>query len=244
MRFRDSLGAFATTILVWGIASSSTLAFDGSPIGDLHWRLIGPFRGGRAIAVAGVPGQPEKFYFGAVGGGVWESENAGRTWTPIFDGISVASIGAIAVASSDPNVIYVGTGEADMRSDIQQGSGMYKSTDAGKTWASIGLTDSRQIGRILVDPKDANTVYVAAMGHQYGPNTERGVFKSTDGGKTWITSLWTLVTRTSFSPVCGKPGVRHGTSILPVMARAADYTSRQTGAKLGSTSLDMGFQRS
>jgi photosystem II stability/assembly factor-like uncharacterized protein len=162
---------------------------DPSTFGGLRYRLLGPFRGGRALAVTGVPGQPEKYYFGAVGGGVWESDNAGRTWKPIFDGQPTASIGAMAVAPSDPNVIYVGTGEADMRSDIQQGDGMYRSLDAGKTWQHIGLIDSRQIGKILVDLKDAQTVYVAALGHQYGPNDERGVFKSTDGGASWTKVL-------------------------------------------------------
>jgi len=156
----------------------------------LKYRLIGPFRGGRALAVAGVPGKPEKFYFGAVGGGVWETENAGRTWTPIFDKEPVASIGWIAVAPSDANVIYVGTGEADMRNDIQQGVGMYKSLDAGKTWTHIGLEDTRQIGKILIDPKDPNTVYVAALGHPYGPNEQRGVFKTTDGGSSWQNVLY------------------------------------------------------
>jgi photosystem II stability/assembly factor-like uncharacterized protein len=175
---------------VFTACPASAQTYPASALGALHWRLIGPFRGGRAIAVTGVPGQPEKFYFGSVGGGVWESDNAGRTWSPIFDGVSVASIGAIAVAPSDTNVIYVGTGEADMRSDIQHGDGMYKSTDAGKTWSHIGLTDSNQIGKIAVDPKDANVVYVAALGHQYGPNAERGVFKSVDGGKTWSKVLY------------------------------------------------------
>jgi len=163
---------------------------DSALFGGLHWRLIGPFRGGRALAVTGVPGSPEKFYFGSVGGGVWETDNAGRTWTPIFDSQPVASIGWIAVAPSDPNVIYVGSGEADMRADIQQGDGMYKSTDGGKSWTHIGLDDTRQIGKILIDPKDPNVVYVAALGHQYGPNTERGVFKTTDGGKKWTKSLY------------------------------------------------------
>jgi photosystem II stability/assembly factor-like uncharacterized protein len=161
-----------------------------SLFGGLRYRLLGPFRGGRAIAVTGVPGDLEKFYFGAVGGGVWETANAGRTWKPIFDAEPTASIGAIAVAPSDPNVIYVGSGEADMRSDIQQGDGMYKSVDAGKTWTHIGLEDSRQIGKIVVDPKNPNLVYVAALGHQYGENEERGVFKSEDGGATWQKVLY------------------------------------------------------
>ena len=147
--------------------------------------MIGPFRGGRALAVTGVRGQPDVYYFGSVGGGVWKTNDSGRTWNPIFDGQPVASIGAIAVAASNSNVIYVGSGEADMRSSISMGNGMYKSTDAGKTWARIGLEDSRQIARIVIDPNDPDTVYVAALGHAYGPNKERGVFKSTDGGRTW-----------------------------------------------------------
>jgi len=137
------------------------------------------------LAVTGVRGQPEIFYFGSVGGGVWKTNDAGRTWKPVFDSQSIASIGAIAVAPSDSKVIYVGSGEADMRSSISYGNGMYKSADGGKTWAHIGLEDSRQIGRILVDPRDANKVFVAALGHAYGPNQERGVFRSRDGGKSW-----------------------------------------------------------
>jgi photosystem II stability/assembly factor-like uncharacterized protein len=153
--------------------------------GDLHWRLLGPFRGGRVLTVAGVPGQPQHFYFGAVNGGVWETHDAGRTWQPIFDDMPVGSIGALAVAPSDPNVLYVGTGEADMRSDIAQGDGMYRSADGGRHWTKIGLSDSQQIGRVLVDPRDANTVFVAALGHPYGPNPERGVFRTRDGGAHW-----------------------------------------------------------
>jgi len=164
--------------------------YDENLLAGLQWRNIGPLRGGRAIAVTGVPGRPERFYFGAVGGGVWQTDNAGRTWTPIGDALPVASIGAIAVAPSDADVLYVGTGEADMRSDIQHGNGMYKSIDAGKTWTHIGLDDTRQIGNIVVDPSNANIVYVAALGHQYGPNTQRGVFKSIDGGKTWSRVLY------------------------------------------------------
>ncbi|HEX6464840.1 MAG TPA: hypothetical protein VFZ98_10315, partial [Vicinamibacterales bacterium] len=158
--------------------------------GGLKWRMVGPFRGGRVNAVTGVAGQPNTFYFGSVGGGVWKSMNAGRTWTPIFDGQNVASIGAIAVAPSNPQVIYVGTGEADMRDSIQFGDGMYKSTDAGRTWNHIGLETTRQIGRVLVHPRDPNTVYVAALGHVYGAHADRGVYKSTDGGATWQKVLY------------------------------------------------------
>ena len=163
---------------------------DPSLFSGLRWRMIGPFRGGRSNAVTGVPGQPNHFYFGSVGGGVWESFNSGETWTPIFDSQPVQSIGAIAVAPSDVKVIYVGTGEADMRSQISYGNGMYKSTDAGKTWTHIGLDATRQIGRIIVDPHDANLVYVAALGHVYGPNEERGVYRSSDGGATWQKILY------------------------------------------------------
>lgn len=163
---------------------------DTSYAGALQWRMIGPFRGGRALAVSGVQGQPEHFYFGAVDGGVWESFDAGRTWNPIFDAQPVGSIGAIAVAPSDPQTMYVGTGEADMRSDIAHGNGLYKSIDGGKTWSHVGLDDTRQIGAIAVDPRDANVAYVAALGHQYGPNDQRGIFKTTDGGKSWDKVLY------------------------------------------------------
>ncbi len=151
----------------------------------LEWRNIGPFRGGRVIAVAGVPGDVATYYFGSVGGGVWKTSNAGTTWNPIFDGQPIASIGAIAVAPSDPRVVYAGSGEADMRSQIGFGDGVYKSTDSGKTWRNMGLRDTRQIAKIVVDPRDPNLLFVAALGHAYGPNAERGVFRTTDGGEHW-----------------------------------------------------------
>lgn len=157
---------------------------------ELQWRSIGPFRGGRALAVTGVSGQPDRFYFGAVDGGVWETRNAGRTWNPIFDNEPVASIGAIAVAPSAPNTIYVGTGESDMRSDIAAGDGMYVSHDAGRTWTHIGLAHTRHIAQIVIDPHDPNTLYVAALGHAYTANAQRGVFKSTNGGATWTKILY------------------------------------------------------
>jgi photosystem II stability/assembly factor-like uncharacterized protein len=159
--------------------------YDPSLFSDMRWRMIGPTRGGRALTATGVRGQSSTYYFGAVGGGVWKTTDAGRVWTPIFDHEPIASIGAVAVAPSDPNVIYVGSGEADMRSDISYGNGMYKSTDAGATWTQIGLEDSWQIGRILIDPNNPEVVFVAALGHAYAPNDQRGVFRSTDGGKTW-----------------------------------------------------------
>jgi photosystem II stability/assembly factor-like uncharacterized protein len=162
---------------------------DRKTLGGLSWRLVGPYRGGRVEAVAGVPGTTI-FYFGAVAGGVWKSEDAGQSWNPIFDGQPIASIGAIAIAPSDPNVIYVGTGEPCLRGDISYGNGVYKSTDGGKTWTHLGLDDTRHIAKILVDPHDPNLVLVAAIGHAYGPNPERGVFRSTDGGKTWQKALY------------------------------------------------------
>ena len=157
---------------------------------SLHWRLIGPFRGGRSLAAVGVPGHPALYYFGAVGGGVWKSTDAGNTWRPIFDAAPIASIGALAVAPSNPNIIYVGTGEADMRSDISFGDGVWKSTDAGKTWRHMGLSRSRHIGAILISPSDPNRVYVAALGRAYGPNRQRGVFETRDGGRSWQKILY------------------------------------------------------
>ncbi len=151
----------------------------------MKWRLVGPFRGGRVLAVEGVPGDPNTYYFGGVAGGVWKSTDAGLNWTPLFDKEPVSSIGSIAVAPSDPNVIYAGTGEACIRGNISFGDGVYKSLDGGKNWKNVGLRDTRQIGKVIVDPHNPDIVFVAALGHTYGPNVERGVFRSTDGGKTW-----------------------------------------------------------
>lgn len=173
-----------------GATGALAQQFDPNIYSSMHWRMIGPFRGGRSNAVTGVPGEPTVFYFGSVGGGVWKSENSGRTWTPIFDAEPVQSIGAIAVAASKPDTVYVGTGEADMRSQISFGDGMYESTDAGKTWMHIGLENTRHIGRILVDPSNPDVVYVAALGHVYGANEDRGVYRSTDGGATWQKVLY------------------------------------------------------
>ena len=163
---------------------------DPSLYAALKWRSIGPFRGGRVLAVAADPGDRLHFWFGAVNGGIWDTRDAGRTWNPIFDDAPVGSIGALAVAPSAPNILYAGTGEADMRSDIAQGIGMFRSADGGKSWTASGLADSQQISKILVDPRDPNVVLVAALGHPYGPNAERGVFRSTDGGRTWAKTLF------------------------------------------------------
>ena len=160
-------------------------------LAGLAWRDVGPMRGGRAVAVAGNANQPDTFYFGSVGGGVWKTENSGRTWFPISDeGIPIGSIGAIAVAPSDPNIVYVGTGEPDIRSQHSYGIGVFKSTDAGKTWTHIGLENTRQIGRIAVDPSDPNLIYVAALGHVYDANPDRGLYRSIHGGAHWKKILW------------------------------------------------------
>jgi len=152
---------------------------------DMQWRPIGPFRGGRTKAIAGVPSQPNVFYTAAVNGGVWKTTDFGRTWSPIFDDQPTGSIGSIAVAPTDPNIIYVGSGEGLARPDLSVGDGIYKSTDAGKTWTHLGLRDGQQIPMIIVDPRDANRLFVAVLGHPYGPNAERGIYRSTDGGKTF-----------------------------------------------------------
>ena len=158
----------------------------------LRWRLVGPFRGGRSVAVTGDPTNRNVFYFGAVDGGVWKTTNGGTSWKNITDGVSrIASVGAIAVAPSDPNVVYAGGGEADLREDWTYGDGMYRSTDAGQTWTHLGLDDARHVARIVVDPRNPDRVFVAAMGHASGKNTTRGVYRSNDGGKTWQRVLFT-----------------------------------------------------
>ena len=168
------------------LAARQSATVSPNLFGELRWRSIGPLRAGRTKAVAGVPNEPFTFYIGMVNGGVWKTSNAGRTWAPIFDDEPTGSIGSIAVAPSDPNVIYVGSGEAlPTRPDLAIGDGMYRSTDAGKTWTHLGLRDSQQIGQVAVDPKNPNRLFVAVLGHPYGPNEERGVFRSTDGGQTF-----------------------------------------------------------
>jgi photosystem II stability/assembly factor-like uncharacterized protein len=156
---------------------------------ELHWRMIGPFRGGRTRALAGVPNQPSVFYIGAVNGGVWKSTDYGRTWTPIFDSQPTQSIGAIAIAPSDPNIIYVASGEGLARPDLSVGNGIYKSTDAGKTWTHLGLRNGQQIPGLAVDPRDPNRLLASVLGHPYGPSEERGIYLSTDGGQNWTKVL-------------------------------------------------------
>jgi photosystem II stability/assembly factor-like uncharacterized protein len=178
----------------------SAQQWDQKFFSDMRWRCIGPFRGGRGVAISGVPHQPNVFYMAAVNGGVWKTTDFGNTWNPIFDDQPTGSVGALAVAPSDPNIIYVGSGEGLQRPDLATGDGIYKSTDGGKTWTHLGtyghrfgdlnLREAQQIAAIIVDPKDANRVFVAAQGHPYGPNPERGVFRSTDGGQTFQRVLY------------------------------------------------------
>lgn len=156
----------------------------------MKYRLIGPFRGGRSLTAAGVPGDPTTYYFGATGGGVWKSTDGATTWSSVFDKEGTGSIGSLAVANSDRNTIYVGTGEACIRGNISQGDGVYKSVDAGKTWKNIGLRDSRAIGKVIINPNNPDIVFVAALGHPYGPNAERGIFRTVDGGKSWDKVLY------------------------------------------------------
>ncbi len=173
-------GLFGLTVI-----SLHAQTLDENALKGMKWRQVGPFRGGRALAVTGVAGDPETYYFGAVAGGVWKTANGGITWTPMTDKTGIMSVGAIAVAPSDSNVIYVGTGESCIRGNISYGDGMYKSVDGGKTWTHIGLEDTRHIAKVIVNPQNADIVYVAALGHAYGSNEMRGVFRSNDGGKTW-----------------------------------------------------------
>jgi photosystem II stability/assembly factor-like uncharacterized protein len=162
------------------------MAVDPSLLNSLQWRLVGPHRGGRVVAVAGHPTDPMTFYFGACAGGVWKTTDGGTYWDNVSDGFfETAAVGALAVAPSDPNVVYAGTGEACIRGNVSHGDGVYRSTDGGRTWANVGLADTRHIGRVRVHPRDPGLVYVAALGHAWGPNRERGVFRSREGGRTW-----------------------------------------------------------
>ncbi len=157
----------------------------------MKYRMIGPYRGGRVTAVTGVPSQPFTFYMGSTGGGVWKTTDAGHTWNNVSDGFfDVASMGALDVADSDPNIVYAGTGSSKIRSNVSVGHGMYKSTDAGKTWSFIGLRDAGQISTIRVDPSNPDLVYVAVLGNAFVPSKERGIYRSADGGKTWKNVLF------------------------------------------------------
>jgi photosystem II stability/assembly factor-like uncharacterized protein len=187
-RQRPLLLPFAVMLSVAGSASAQP--FPETLFSEMRWRMIGPFRGGRTVAASGIPGNTNVFYAAANNGGVWKTTDAGRVWTPIFDDQATGSIGALAVAPSRPDTLYVGSGEGLQRPDLSVGDGIYKSTDAGKTWIHLGLRDGQQIAALAVHPRDPDRVYAAVLGHPYGPNAERGVFRSTDGGRTWTKVLY------------------------------------------------------
>jgi photosystem II stability/assembly factor-like uncharacterized protein len=180
----------AASCFVALVGSASAEPLSPALYQNLRWRMIGPFRGGRTVGAAGVPGRPNVFFVGVNNGGVWRTTDYGQTWRPIFDGQPTGSVGAVAVARSNPNVLYVGSGEGLQRPDLSTGDGVYKSSDGGKTWKNVGLRDGQQIPAILIDPADAQRVFVAVLGHPYGANAERGVFRSTDGGTTWAKVLY------------------------------------------------------
>jgi photosystem II stability/assembly factor-like uncharacterized protein len=195
--FRN-LGLLSASVLVLGLVATTAAPAAPTPAAapqaaapdpalwsDLHWRLLGPFRGGWATMVEGVPSRPDSFYFTAAGGGVWRTDNAGQTWRSLFDKGPAASIGALAVAPSEPDTLYIGSGQPEPRYDVTAGQGVFKSTDGGATWTDLGLKDTKYIGRIWVHPKDAKTVLVAAQGHFFGASEDRGVYRTADGGKTW-----------------------------------------------------------
>src|SRR6516165_2884623 len=174
---------------------AQTANVDTEALTEMRWRNVGPFRGGRTRALSGAPSQPNVFYIGVVNGGVWKSNDYGRTWNPIFDDQPSQSIGAIAVAPTDSNIVYVASGEGLRRPDLSVGNGIYRSGDAGKTWQHLGskdggLRDGQQIPALAVDPRDPNRLFAAVLGHPYGPNEERGIYRSTDGGSTWKKVLY------------------------------------------------------
>ncbi len=180
--------AVAATATIGG--TDGTAGWSARATQDLHWRLVGPFRGGRTRAVTGVPGAPDTFLIGAVNGGVWRTDDAGRTWTPLFDSQPTQSIGAIAVAASDPKVIYVGSGEGLHRPDLSVGNGIYRSADGGRSWTHLALDDAQQIPDLVIDPHDANRLFAAVLGHPFGPSTQRGIYRSLDGGQHWTRVLY------------------------------------------------------
>lgn len=218
-----------------------------SHLNGLEFRTVGPHRGGRVVAVAGHPRDPMLFYFGAAGGGVWKTVDGGTFWECITDGfLTTAAVGAIALAESDPNVIYVGSGETTIRNDVSHGDGVYKSTDGGKTWANLGLADTRHIAKIRVHPQNPELVYVAALGHAWGPNEERGLYRSTDGGKAWDRILFrdqrTGAIDLSMDPTnprilyCSFWEAQRTPIAWRAAARAAVCTGRSTGAIAGPRS--------
>ena len=211
-----AIAAFTGQLLAQRGGAGAAERNGAGPFGRLQYRFIGP-PGNRVIAVVGEPGNPNVYYVGASSGGVWKSTDGGIAWRPIFDAMPAQSIGALAIAPSDHNVVWAGTGETFIRSNVSIGDGIYKSTDAGQTWTHMGLDKTGRIGRIVVNPRNPDVVFACALGHRYGPQQERGVYRTTDGGKTWERVLfadentgcsrarrWTRTTRTSCSPACGR----------------------------------------
>ena len=186
---RNFVAVFSLLFLSF-IPSALAQQVDTKVLTEMQWRNVGPFRGGRTLAVSGVPSQPNVFYIGVVNGGVWKTNDVGRTWQPIFDREPTGSIGAIEVAPSDPNIIYVASGEGLHRPDLSVGDGIYKSTDGGATWTHLGLRDGQQIAQLAIDPRDPNRIFAAVAGHPYGPNSERGIYRSIDGGQSFEKVLY------------------------------------------------------
>ncbi len=237
--YRSRLFALLASVILASLICQVAVAanqYDDSLFKGMKWRSIGPYRGGRVLAVTGVPGDPYTFYFGGVGGGVWRTTDGGLKWTSLFDKEAVSSIGAIAVADSNHNVIYVGTGEACLRGNISYGNGVYKSTDGGKSWTNVGLKDTQHIGAIIVHPRNPDVVLVAALGHAYGPNAERGIFRTTDGGKTWDKVLY-KDDKTGAIDVVFDPN-------NPNVVFAALYEIERTPWSLSSGGPGSGFYRS
>lgn len=184
------LSIFLSTLCIYA-QNVSPVTVDTSFYSGFEWRNIGPNRGGRSLGASGSPSRPNEYYFGATGGGLWKTIDGGNTWECVTDGqITSSSVGAVAIAETNPDVVYIGMGETQLRGSITQGDGVYKTTDGGKTWTHLGLEETQAISRVRVDPTNENIVYVAALGHPYGANEERGVFKSVDGGKTWKKVLY------------------------------------------------------
>src|SRR6476661_4527597 len=183
---RFFLSFFLFTVIIVNSKAQTQQSF----FNDMKYRMIGPHRGGRTVGAVGIPSQPNVFYIGVNNGGVWKTTDYGRTWNPIFDDQPTGSVGDIAISPSNPDVIYVGSGEGLQRPDLSTGDGIYKSTDAGRSWRHLGLRDGQQIPQIVVDPRDPNRLFVAVLGHPYGPNAERGLFRSTDGGATFQKVLY------------------------------------------------------
>jgi len=222
-------------------AQQTPISPDG--YGQLKYRYIGP-EGNRATAVAGVPGKPNIWYVGAASGGIFKSTDGGIHWNPVFDSEPVASVGSLAVAASDPNIVWAGTGESFIRSHISVGQGIYKSRDAGKTWSLMGLEKAGRIGRMEIDPHNPDVVLACALGHAYGPQPERGVFRTADGGKTWEKALfvdentgcsdmeWIPTILASYLPECGRSRFTPGAA--PAAVQVAACSSRQTAAAPGN----------